>query len=70
MARANIQELEAWVADWLVGSKGTWGSRLKIHFSVVEVLWERGLPTLRLQEDGTGMTYYCKYGSRQHLIHR
>ena len=66
MSRKQQQEMESWVAQWPVGSKGLFGGRVKETVKVVGATWERGFPTLELVAT-TGHTYYCKYGMRHSL---
>lgn len=62
-------EMQNWVNEWPIGSKGIFGGRFKHHITVVDIEWDKGFPTLRITEDGTGLTYYCKYGWRHNLRH-
>ena len=70
MVVSRTKEMEDWVKEWPVGSKGLLGGRVKYHVTVEAIEWERGFPTLRFREDGTGHTYYCKFGWRRDLEHR
>lgn len=63
-------EMQSWVNEWPVGAEGIYGGRFKHHVRVVGIEWEKGFPTLELVEEGTGHTYYCKYGWRRDLEHK
>jgi len=56
MVRTNRPEMEAWIAEWPIGSRGMFGGRIKEEVKVVGVLVAT-----------TGHTYYCKYGMRRDL---
>jgi len=66
MTRPSKEEMESWVAEWPIGSRGIFGGRIKEEVKVVGVDWERGFPTLELVAT-TRHTYYCKYGMRRDL---
>lgn len=66
MARKQQAEMDSWLAEWPVGSKGIFGGRIKESVTVVDVLWDRGFPTLKFIAT-TGNTYYCMYGMRRAL---
>lgn len=66
MAKRNMNEIEAWLAQWPIGSKGRFGGRIKETVTVVAISWCYGFPTIELNAT-TGHTYYCKYGTRREL---
>jgi len=66
MSRPTEEEMESWVAQWPIGSRGMFGGRVKEDVKVVGIEWDRGFPTLELVAT-TGHTYYCKYGMRHDI---
>ncbi len=66
MTRVSKAEMDSWLTEWPVGSKGLFGARVKEAVTVVGVSYERGFPTLELSAT-TGHTYFCKYGMRREL---
>lgn len=62
------QDMEAWLNQWPVGSRGLFGGRTKSRVTVQDHIVEHGTCVLKLKSE-EGYDYYCLYVARRYLTH-